>query len=157
MPRYDVQHVVALTSAQKKEFAEAITKLHSEAFKAPRLFINVIYTDISERTAYIGGKERKGNHILAHVRLGHRGMEDFRKLCREITAAWEQIMLHPHASEGSTSANPWTLASLIMMPLNLVGLEAVNKNYDEFQRQANNGDGKMIDLVAEIKERDLFE
>ena len=56
MPLYEVSHITPLASEQKEELAKAITKIHSEKFTTPSVFVNVIYTDVSERDAFVGGK-----------------------------------------------------------------------------------------------------
>ena len=169
MPRYDIQHAVRLTDAEKDEVAGAITKLHTEKFPVPSLFVNVIFSDVSGLTSYIGGKRVKGNHILGRVRLGNRKEEDFRQLARSIEAAWERIIVQPHTSQEKACTNDWSLATLILMPQNPVGIEAgfdlplageeagwIKSNYAEFQRRADNGEERMVDIVNEIKEKRLI-
>ena len=56
MPMYEVEHVCVLTPSQKDDIAEAITKIHSEQFAGPRIFVNVRFTDISEHYTYVAGK-----------------------------------------------------------------------------------------------------
>ena len=56
MPMYEVEHACVLTPSQKDDIAEAITKIHSEQFTAPRTFVNVRFTDISEQYTYVAGK-----------------------------------------------------------------------------------------------------
>lgn len=56
MPVYDIEHIVSLTDGQKDQLADAITKVHSEKFSTPRLFVNVNFKDISSIRTYVGGK-----------------------------------------------------------------------------------------------------
>ena len=57
MPFYDVQHTHPLSAKQKDDIAEAITSLHTELFSAPKLFVNVAFTDVSNRQLYLGGRQ----------------------------------------------------------------------------------------------------
>ena len=54
MPMYEVEHTCVLTPSQKDDIAEAITKIHSEQFGAPRIFVNVRFR--SEEYVYVAGK-----------------------------------------------------------------------------------------------------
>lgn len=56
MPRYEIEHVCFLTESQKDELAEAITRIHSDTFTTPRLFVNVRITDVSKQDHYVAGK-----------------------------------------------------------------------------------------------------
>lgn len=56
MPLYDVEHICKLSDSQQDELAGAITKIHSEQFSAPALFVNVRFTDISQQALYVAGK-----------------------------------------------------------------------------------------------------
>ena len=81
MPVYHVEHAIPLTISQQDELAEAITKLHSERFSTPRLFVNVHFVDVADAVTYIGGKRRTGSHIKANVRSGpSRSQEDWDEL-----------------------------------------------------------------------------
>lgn len=55
MPSYEVEHVCPLTSGQKDSLAEDITKIHTERFGAPSLFVNVRFTDTRDHVTYAGG------------------------------------------------------------------------------------------------------
>jgi len=57
MPAYEVEHICKLTDDQKDRIAEAITKIHSEQFSTPKLFVNVRVTDVSEQRTYVAGKQ----------------------------------------------------------------------------------------------------
>lgn len=57
MPAYEVEHVCPLTDDQKDLLASAITKIHSQQFSAPKLFVNVRITDISGQRTYVAGKQ----------------------------------------------------------------------------------------------------
>lgn len=56
MPLYEVYHRTPLSDSQKASLADAITTRHSAKFTTPRLFINVIFTDSSERPVYVNAK-----------------------------------------------------------------------------------------------------
>ena len=169
MPRYDVLHVVSLTESQQDDFANAITRLHTESFKVPKLFMNVVYTDTSSLVAYTAGKKRNANHIIAHVRLGNRTREGLQELCNDIVAEWDRIVVQPHAAEGKDATKKWQLSSCMLLPLNLVGWEAglevpiagqeaefLKNNYADIQRRADEGEEVMIECIQEIKDRHLI-
>ena len=56
MPNYEVEHTTPLTPQQQDALAEAITKIHTEKFSAPSLFVNVRFTDIFKHAVYVAGK-----------------------------------------------------------------------------------------------------
>jgi phenylpyruvate tautomerase PptA (4-oxalocrotonate tautomerase family) len=56
MPLYIVAHHTALTDSQKDALAEAITKVHTELFNTPSIFVNVRFQDITQTPCYVGGK-----------------------------------------------------------------------------------------------------
>jgi phenylpyruvate tautomerase PptA (4-oxalocrotonate tautomerase family) len=57
MPLYTVSHAAPLSLGQKEALAEAITNLHADRFKTPRWYINVIFTDASSQTVFVGGRQ----------------------------------------------------------------------------------------------------
>ena len=64
MPLYDVEHTTSLTSSQRDALAMAITKIHSEKFTTPKLFVNVRFVDLRQRKGeahYVAGKEKVRN------------------------------------------------------------------------------------------------
>lgn len=56
MPVYDVEHIHPLSDRQQDRLAEEITKIHSEKFDAPRLFVNVNFKNITNIRTYVAGK-----------------------------------------------------------------------------------------------------
>ena len=56
MPFYDVQHTLSLSEKQKEKLADAITPVHTLLFTAPKLFVNVAFTDVSNREIFAAGK-----------------------------------------------------------------------------------------------------
>jgi len=61
MPFYDVEHITPLTSAQRNALAKAITRIHSETFTTPKLFVNVRFVDLRQRKGevlFVAGKEK---------------------------------------------------------------------------------------------------
>lgn len=169
MPRYDVLHVSPLTSSQHDEFAQAVTEIHTQAFKVPRLFVNVAYTDIASQVQYIAGKKRSGNHIIAHVRLGNRTRDELQKLSDDIIAAWDQVVVMPHASEGKAEMRKWRIHSVFILASDAVGSEAglpvpiagkegefLRSHYGEIKERAEEGDELMIEMVQEIEDRGML-
>ncbi|KAK4506226.1 hypothetical protein PRZ48_004191 [Zasmidium cellare] len=169
MPRYDILHATPLTSSQHSEFAQAVTEIHTSAFKVPRLFVNVAYTDIASRVQYIAGKRRDGNHIIAHVRLGNRTRAELQQLSDDIIAAWDRIVVMPHASEGKAEMRKWGIHSVFILASDAIGSEAglpvpiagkegefLQSHYGEIKERADEGDELMIDMVKEIEERGML-
>lgn len=56
MPVYEVSHIIPLNESQRDALATAITRIHTELFTAPALFVNIHFTDGSSKVAYVGGK-----------------------------------------------------------------------------------------------------
>lgn len=93
MPAYEVEHVCSLTQDQQDQLAETITKIHSEQFSAPRIFVNVRFTDIKNQATYVAGKRRKANRIFAYVRHGpSRTQEDYDAVSDALMRAWDGIV-----------------------------------------------------------------
>lgn len=56
MPNYEVEHICPLTEGQKDELASAITKIHSEKFSTPKIFVNIRFTNVEGHATYVAGK-----------------------------------------------------------------------------------------------------
>ncbi|THW77505.1 hypothetical protein D6D17_10332 [Aureobasidium pullulans] len=151
MPAYEVEHVCPLTDDQKDRLASAITKIHSEQFSAPKLFVNVRITDISGQRTYVAGKQYKSNRIFAYVRHGpSRTQSDYDVVSKALTQGWEEIV-------------PGTELRLVMFYGAIVaGMEAgfsipqagddkqwIEENMEAFKRKAEEGDGHFRELVEE--------
>ena len=114
MPNYEVEHICPLTASQQDELAEAITKIHSEKFNTPKLFVNIRFTNIAEHVVYLAGKrvrshstnslmnlyiqhkQRSTNRIAASVRHGpSRTQEDYEDVSTRIIKAWDSIVPLP--------------------------------------------------------------
>ncbi|THW25468.1 hypothetical protein D6D23_04306 [Aureobasidium pullulans] len=151
MPAYEVEHVCPLTDDQKDRLASAITKIHSQQFSAPKLFVNVRITDISGQRTYVAGKQYKSNRIFAYVRHGpSRTQSDYDAVSKALTQAWEEIV-------------PGTELRLVMFYGAIVaGMEAgfsipqagddkqwIEENMDAFRKKAEEGDEHFRELVEE--------
>ncbi|TIA46931.1 hypothetical protein D6C79_04927 [Aureobasidium pullulans] len=151
MPAYEVEHVCPLTDDQKDRLASAITKIHSQQFSAPKLFVNVRITDISGQRTYVAGKQYKSNRIFAYVRHGpSRTQSDYDAVSKALTQAWEEIV-------------PGTELRLVMFYGAIVaGMEAgfsipqagddkqwIEENMDAFKKKAEEGDEHFRELVEE--------
>ncbi|TIA10790.1 hypothetical protein D6C80_07862 [Aureobasidium pullulans] len=151
MPAYEVEHVCPLTDDQKDRLASAITKIHSQQFSAPKLFVNVRITDISGQRTYVAGKQYKSNRIFAYVRHGpSRTQSDYDAVSKALTQAWEEIV-------------PGTELRLVMFYGAIVaGMEAgfsipqagddkkwIEENIEAFKRKAEEGDEHFRELVEE--------
>ncbi|THV80091.1 hypothetical protein D6D27_08842 [Aureobasidium pullulans] len=151
MPAYEVEHVCPLTDDQKDRLASAITKIHSQQFSAPKLFVNVRITDISGQRTYVAGKQYKSNRIFAYVRHGpSRTQSDYDVVSKALTQAWEEIV-------------PGTELRLVMFYGAIVaGMEAgfsipqagddkqwIEENMEAFKKKAEEGDEHFRELAEE--------
>lgn len=57
MPWYKVDYACPLNLSQMDEIATAITNIHSQHFKTPKIFVNVRVKDISTANVYVGGRK----------------------------------------------------------------------------------------------------
>jgi Putative oxalocrotonate tautomerase enzyme len=117
MPLYDIEHICPLTDVQQDAIAAAITKIHTEKFIVPTMFVNVYFRNVSDMTAYvgsyfpafklptsrthsdytmkqqIGGKRRKTNKIFCHLRGGgDRKITQFNEVTHELVDMWNSIV-----------------------------------------------------------------
>lgn len=93
MPLYEISHAVDLAPAQQDQIAEAITKIHTEMFTAPRLFVNVRFSPSSNFVGYVGGKKVSVNSIVGHVRHGpSRTPEMYEEVMSKIGKVWAEIV-----------------------------------------------------------------
>lgn len=170
MPYYEVNHSVSLTEGQKDELASAITSIHSTKFTAPRLFVNVKFTDISQTPLYVGGHRKTKSHILAHVRTGpSRNRSTFNDLCTELTRAWDSIVPLPKVKR-SLPDEDRTLYSIFILGDIVAGQEAgfeipeagkdvewLGENMAAFKARAEDGQEELRELVQEVEERKLLQ
>lgn len=56
MPYYHVQHATPLSDEQQDKIAASITRIHTELFNAPAIFVNVEFTEHSKAKTYVAGK-----------------------------------------------------------------------------------------------------
>ncbi|TKA77197.1 hypothetical protein B0A49_01842 [Cryomyces minteri] len=170
MPLYEVEHICPLTVSQQDELAAAITKIHTEKFTAPALFVNVRFTNISEQTTYVGGKRRQTNRILAHVRHGpSRTQDDYADLCSKITKVWDATVPLPRHPFNATGRVDVELRAIFVLGDIVAGMEAgfvlpeagkdvqwFKENMVAFKKKAEDGDDEFQDMVAEIERRGLI-
>lgn len=93
MPAYEVEHICQLSPEQKDDLAMAITKIHSNHFNTPKLFVNVRFTNVDDHATYVAGKRRKANRMFAYVRAGpSRTQKDFDTVSEALMKAWDSIV-----------------------------------------------------------------
>ena len=131
--------------------------------------MNVKFTDVSDKTTYIGGKRKTANHIVANVRSGaSRSQKEWDDLCLQIQSAWNEIVPLPKVKRSDPDRDT-SLRSVIILGGMTAGLEAgfvlppaggdvqwMQDHWDEFQAKAQAGDEEFQDMVAEVKERNLL-
>ncbi|KAK2610434.1 hypothetical protein N8I77_003862 [Diaporthe amygdali] len=157
MPWYIVSHRDPISSSQRDELASAITKVHTNLFTTPSLFVNVRFEDASKAHHYVGGKPKLVNCIQAHVRSGpSRSRSSYNELCRQLRAAWESVLattpLDTISVHGSLVAGE---ENGFLRPEAGHDAEWVRENMPEFERLAAAGDEEMRALVEECRTRGL--
>jgi len=160
-----------MTVSQQDELAEAITRIHSEKFTTPTLFVNVYFEDVSSHATYVGGKLRRANHIRANVRAGpSRTPEDWDELCNSIQQAWKDIVGTGLPKVKRAAPEPdTTLRSIILLGDIIGGQEAgfslppaggdvkwFHENWAAFNQKAEEGDEEFQEMVEEVKARGLL-
>lgn len=161
MPIYTIHHSHPLTPAQRDLLATRITQLHSTTFRAPSLFVNISFHDLSSTPTYTAGRlEPAPNHIRGHLRGGpSRSQKDYEELSVAIARAWEEVV----------GAGGGELGTVLLMPDIVAGVERgfllpeagrdgewLRENWGEFRRRAGEGDEGMRELVREVEERGLL-
>ncbi|KAL2043152.1 hypothetical protein N7G274_004212 [Stereocaulon virgatum] len=162
MPMYEVEHITPLSISQKHQLAKDITKIHSELFTTPSLFVNVRITDISRQDVYIAGKKKQTNRIIAHIRPSPtRPAPLLNTLCTQITTAWNTTV-NPHAKP----SDELELRAVFVLGTIVAGREVgfelppagedgqwVKENMEAFKAKAEAGDRDFRDLVEEVGRR----
>lgn len=171
MPFYEIQHVIPITPSQEDALAQAITTIHLQKFPlVPTFFVNVVFTDTSSRTAFVGGKRRRVNHLTGRLRLGDRTTKDFEDMRDQLEAAWEEIIVKPvREKRGVDAAKEYELQTLVLSPGNPVGKEGgfeipiageerawLEKYWGEFKRKADAGDEQFVDMVKAVEAKGLM-
>jgi phenylpyruvate tautomerase PptA (4-oxalocrotonate tautomerase family) len=83
-----------LTDNQKDEFAQAITRIHSEVTGAPPDLVHVIYNELAAADSYTAGQPSSDIIITGHIRAG-RSDADKQRLLREVAGAGAAITGRP--------------------------------------------------------------
>jgi phenylpyruvate tautomerase PptA (4-oxalocrotonate tautomerase family) len=174
MPLYEVNHSTNLTASQKADLASALTQLHSTRFSTPRMFVNVRFTDISalKETGdfYVGGRAHTPSHILAHVRTGpSRKTSEFNSLCKDVTAAWDEIVKPLPKVKRSAPDEDRSLYSVFVLGDIVAGMEAgfvvpeagkdeewLAENMGAFKARAEAGEEEFVELVKEVEDRGML-
>lgn len=96
MPLYLVSHAVDLSDEQKDKLAAEITKIHTNLFTAPSLFVNVRFSPADQYQGYVGGKRSQVNTIQGHVRHGpSRTPVMYEELTSSINKLWGEVVSNP--------------------------------------------------------------
>lgn len=171
MPFYEIYHAIALSASQEDELAQAITSIHLSKFPlVPTFFVNVVFTDVSQRTNFVGGKRRRVNHLTGRLRLGDRTPADFEDMRDQLEAAWDRIIVRPAQEKfGLEQAAQYELQTLVLSPGNPIGKEGgfeipvagqekawLQKYWAEFKNKADAGDEQFIDMVKAVEAKGLL-
>jgi phenylpyruvate tautomerase PptA (4-oxalocrotonate tautomerase family) len=93
MPLYSISHATSLSDEQQDQLAEGITKIHTNLFAAPRLFVNVHFSPASDYKGYVGGKRKQANIIRGRVRHGpSRTPVMYEELMNSINKLWGEVV-----------------------------------------------------------------
>ena len=171
MPFYEIKHHIPLTTSQKDELAQAITRIHSTKFRTPKLFVNVAFTDVSNADTYVAGRRLTANHLHAHVRNNaSRSRSDWKDIADQYQKAWDDIVGKglPKVRRSDPDLDT-SLRSIIFMGDLTFGMELgfvvppagedvewMQENWGEFNRRAEEGDEDFRYLVEEVQERKLM-
>lgn len=171
MPFYEISHAIALSASQEDELAQAITSIHLSKFPlVPTFFVNVVFTDVSQRTSFVGGKRRHVNHLTGRLRLGDRTTADFEDMRDQLEAAWNKIIVDPAREKFRPEESAkYELQTLILSPGNPIGKEGgfelpiageekawLQKYWTEFKKKADSGDEQFIDMVKAVEAKGLM-
>jgi len=111
MPTYNCwTRAGQLSPEQRKQIARSITRIHHEAARAPRYFVQVIFNELGEHSHFIAGEEAEENHIWirADIRSG-RSAEQKEQLIK-------RILLDVCDISGAAAENVWVYISDIPGP-----------------------------------------
>ncbi|KAI3397601.1 hypothetical protein diail_10573 [Diaporthe ilicicola] len=157
MPWYIVCLREPIDATQRDELASAITRVHTNIFTTPSLFVNVRFEDESKVHHYVGGKPKLVNSIQSHVRSGpSRPRSSYNELCRQLRVEWESVL--PTTPLDNISVHGCLVAGEengVLRPEAGHDAEWVRENMPEFERLAAAGDESMRTLVEECKSRGL--
>jgi phenylpyruvate tautomerase PptA (4-oxalocrotonate tautomerase family) len=173
MPAYDIEHICELSDNQKDQLAEAVTKIHSEQFSTPRLFVNVRITDTSSQRTYVAGKQasqqqmsalyitdgksnlkqHKSNRILAYVRHGpSRTQADYNAVSTALEKEWQRIVpgteLRMVLFYGAIVAG---MEAGLFLPPAGQDAEWIKENWTTFVKKAEDGDDMFADMLEQYK------
>jgi len=157
MPLYLFSHAEDLSSEQKDRLAQKITKIHTELFTAPSLFVNVRFSPASQYDGYVGGKRSTVNTVQGHVRHGpSRTPAMYEELTAAIGKLWKEEV------PNSPDVRIFIMGDIVAGYEHGVSLPPaggdkawLKKNLPYFEKQAASGNVEMKDLVEEIKTRKL--
>jgi phenylpyruvate tautomerase PptA (4-oxalocrotonate tautomerase family) len=91
MPVYtSITQEGSLSQQQRKEIAEAITKIHVDATGAPRSFVNVRFFTYPPGNNFRGGAESSTAYLGGTIRAG-RDLATKQKMLQELVAMMQRI------------------------------------------------------------------
>jgi len=159
MPLYLISHVTPLSTSQQDTLASPITKLHTELFTTPSLFVNVRFSNALQHVGFVGGKRAATNSISAHVRHGPmRTAELYDKLMVGIADAWARTVVQ------DPDIRIFVMGDIVAgyehgfsLPPAGGDKEWMRKNFAAFKEKAKAGNVEMEELVYEINARRLLD
>ena len=91
MPIYtSITQEGSLSQQQKKEIAEAVTKIHMDATGAPRSFVNVRFFTYPAGNNFRGGVESATAYLAGNIRAG-RDLATKQRMLQELVALMQRI------------------------------------------------------------------
>lgn len=161
MPLYEIRHTSDLSAKQQDALAQGITKIHSTKFTTPKLFVNVLFTPFADRVYFAGGLPKRGNHIIANVRVGpSRTKQDWDDLSNEVVALWEEVV----GTDGGKELHSFFILGGLEggyecgFPIPSAGDDTkwMETHWSSFEEKAKGGNQDFVNLIAEVKERGLL-
>ena len=79
-----------LTKSAKTKIADEITTIHTNATRAPELYVNVLFHEIPEGDCFVARKPSAHSYLFGAIRHG-RDLETRQAMLREFSRMWTRV------------------------------------------------------------------
>jgi phenylpyruvate tautomerase PptA (4-oxalocrotonate tautomerase family) len=79
-----------LTKSAKTKIVDEITTIHTNATKAPELYVNVLFHEIPEGDCFVARKPSSHSYLFGAIRHG-RDLETRQAMLREFSRMWTRV------------------------------------------------------------------
>jgi len=83
-----------LDDAARRELAGEITRIHCDATGIPRLFVNVMFTDVPAGRYFVAGNPSAHSILSGAIRLG-RDVATRQRILADLSATWTRLTGQP--------------------------------------------------------------